>query len=157
MPNIAYKNLHWLWCSLFIFILDRATKWLALKQLVIGKPLSIFAWFDLHLRFNKGAAFSFLHSAGGWQRWLFIAIALIICVTIIIWLCRLPAQEKLLPMGLAFIFGGAIGNLYDRFTLGYVVDFISVHTNGWYFPAFNIADSAITLGGFLLLFKFLRT
>lgn len=155
--SIHYKNLRWLWWSVFIFIADQVSKWLALHYLVIGKPITLFSWLNLHLNFNKGAAFSFLHHAGGWQRWFLVALAIVICIAIIVWLCRLPRQEKLMPLGLALVFGGAIGNLWDRAVLGHVIDFIEVHAYGWYFPDFNIADSAITVGAFLLLFKVLRS
>ena len=116
----------------------------------------MFSWFNLTLQHNTGAAFSFLSDAGGWQRYFFSGIAVVISVALVIWLYRLPAKQWLLALSLGLILGGALGNLWDRLVLGYVVDFISVHYRGWYFPAFNIADSAITVGaGCMLLDSFL--
>jgi len=152
-----YKNLNWLWVSVPIIILDQITKRLATNHLIAFKQTAIFPWLNLHLIFNKGAAFGFLHHAGGWQSWFFISTAIVICVAIIAWLCRLSREEKYLKLGLSLIFGGAIGNLWDRITLGYVIDFIEFHLNQWYFPAFNLADSAITMGAILLLIKLFVT
>ena len=115
----------------------------------------VFPWFNLTLQHNTGAAFSFLSNAGGWQRYFFSAVAVVISIALAIWLLRLSPGQWLLALGLGLILGGALGNLWDRLALGYVVDFISVHYGGWYFPAFNIADSAITVGaGCILLDSF---
>jgi signal peptidase II len=107
--------------------------------------------FDLTLLYNTGAAFSFLAGAGGWQRWLFVAIAMGMSAFLLHWMYRTPRSHYLLGVGLALVLGGALGNLYDRTVHGHVVDFISLHWEGYYFPAFNIADTAITLGTIALL------
>jgi signal peptidase II len=103
------------------------------------------------LAHNTGAAFSFLASAGGWQRWFLAAVAGVVSVVVAVWLTRLEPRQRILGLSLGLILGGGLGNLIDRVTLGYVVDFISWHYEEWYWPAFNIADSAICLGAVLLL------
>ena len=106
---------------------------------------------DWTLAYNTGAAFSFLAGASGWQRWLFTLIAVVVSVVLVVWLKRLKADETWLAVGLALVLGGALGNLVDRVVFGHVVDFILVHwQSSWYFPAFNLADSAITVGAILL-------
>lgn len=134
-----------------IVALDQWTKFLASSQLSYGSPVEILPVFNLTLQHNSGAAFSFLADAGGWQRWFFSAVSAIVSVVLIVWLCRLKAQQRLLSVSLSFILGGAIGNLWDRIEQGYVVDFLSVHYQSAYFPAFNIADAAITLGAGLMI------
>lgn len=141
----------WLILSILIIGLDQWTKGLANTQLEYGIPVAILPVFDLTLRYNPGAAFSFLSDAGGWQRWFFTAIAAVVSVVLVVWLSRLRNDQKLLACGLALILGGAVGNLWDRLALGYVIDFISVHYQQKYFPAFNIADSAITVGAGLMI------
>ena len=148
----------WPWYVLaaVIVLLDQYTKGLASNQLHYGVPVEVFSWFNLTLQHNTGAAFSFLSEAGGWQRWFFTVLALVISVGLVIWLFIAERSQWLLSLSLALILGGAIGNVWDRMVLGYVVDFISVHYGGWYFPAFNIADSAITVGaGCMLLDSFM--
>ena len=144
--------LPWYGLALLLVVLDQYTKFLATESLDYGRPVPVFFWFNLTLQHNMGAAFSFLHDASGWQRYFFSIVASVISVGLVIWLYLLPRDQRLLAVSLAFILGGALGNLWDRVALGYVVDFISVHYGGWYFPAFNIADSAITLGAGLMLF-----
>ena len=109
-----------------------------------GEDLPLTSFFSLVLAFNPGAAFSFLAGADGWQRWLFAVIAVAAC-GVMVWLLR-RGGRALFCAGLALIIGGALGNLYDRLTLGHVVDFLLLHYRGWYYPAFNVADSAITVG-----------
>ena len=113
--------------------------------------MPVFSWFNLTLQHNTGAAFSFLHDAGGWQRWFFAGVAVAISGALAVWLYRMPRGQWLLALGLGLILGGALGNLWDRLALGYVVDFISVHYGGRYFPAFNLADSAISVGAAAML------
>ncbi|MBL4827314.1 MAG: lipoprotein signal peptidase [Spongiibacteraceae bacterium] len=142
---------------LVIVGLDQWTKSLASSQLQYGIPVEILSVFNLTLQHNQGAAFSFLSDAGGWQRWFFTIVSSVVSIVLAVWLYRLSAQEKMLAASLSLILGGAIGNLWDRIELGYVVDFISVHYQMHYFPAFNIADSAITVGaGLMLLDMFLH-
>ncbi len=142
--------LRWFALSLLVVVLDHATKWLASARLNYGVPLTLSPMFDFTLLHNRGAAFSFLSDAGGWQRWFFSVVALLVSGWIASWLYRLPRNKRWLAASLALILGGAIGNLIDRVALGYVVDFISVHWGTSYFPAFNIADSAITLGAIMM-------
>ncbi len=151
------RALWWYALALAVIALDQYTKALASSLLDYGRPVEVFFWFDLTLQHNTGAAFSFLSGAGGWQRWFFSGIAVVISLGLIIWLYRMPRNQVMLALSLGLILGGAIGNLWDRLALGYVVDFISVHYAGRYFPAFNIADSAITAGaGLMLLESFLN-
>ncbi|UTW06685.1 signal peptidase II [Pseudomonas benzenivorans] len=153
MPNAGrFGRLAWLWLSLLVFVADQASKLyvedvLTLYQQVVVIP----GYFSWTLAYNTGAAFSFLAGASGWQRWFFAAVALVVSVVLVIWLKRLRRDETWLAVALALVLGGALGNLVDRVVLGHVVDFILVHwQHRWYFPAFNIADAAITLGAILL-------
>lgn len=135
-----------------VIALDQWTKYLATQLLDYGVPVRILPVFNLTLQHNTGAAFSLLADAGGWQRWLFTGISLLFSVVLVAWLLRLKDGQALLLVALSLILAGALGNLWDRLTLGYVVDFISVHYyQRWYFPAFNIADSAITVGAGLII------
>jgi signal peptidase II len=141
----------WLWLSIFVIAFDLITKQLAENFLSYGQPVPILPLFDLTLLYNPGAAFSFLAGENGWQRWFFTAIALVVSTVLIGWLYKLPRENKWLAVALTLILGGAIGNLFDRLVYGHVIDFISIHWQGSYFPAFNIADSAITIGAFMLV------
>lgn len=132
--------------ALVVILLDQYTKGLASGGLEYGQPVRVFWWFNLTLQHNMGAAFSFLSDAGGWQRYFFSAAAIVISMVLAIWLYVMPRGQRLLALSLGLILGGALGNLWDRVALGYVVDFISVHYENYYFPAFNIADSAISVG-----------
>ncbi len=145
------SRLKWLWLSLLALVLDFATKQMAQHFLQFAQPVYVLPVFDLTLLYNKGAAFSFLASESGWQRWFFTVIALSVSSVMTVWLMKLKADEKWLAAALALVIGGAIGNLYDRIAYGHVVDFIHLHWGDHYFPAFNIADSAITLGAGMLL------
>lgn len=150
------KALRWYVLALVVVVLDQFTKGLASAELVYGRPVEVFSWFDLTLQHNTGAAFSFLSRAGGWQRYFFTGIAVVISAGLMIWLYTMARTQRLLALSLALILGGALGNLWDRLVHGHVVDFISVHYAGYYFPAFNLADSAITVGaGLMLLDSFL--
>lgn len=154
MSDLKHGNasaLRWLWLSLLVILLDLGSKYLAESLLSYATPVHLLPIFDLTLLYNTGAAFSFLAGAGGWQRWLFVAIAVGMCVFLLHWMRRTPVRQRWLGMGLALVLGGALGNLFDRIVHGHVVDFISLHWAGYYFPAFNIADTAITLGTLALL------
>lgn len=159
--------LRWLWLSTAVLVADQATKaWAAdvLRPYEV-RPV-VDGWLNLTLAFNTGAAFSFLSDAGGWQRWFFAALAAVVCVVLTVWLGRLDRRERLVASGLALVIGGAAGNLVDRLRLGHVLDFIDFfHQSlaGWpgfsphgHWPAFNLADSAITAGVALLLVGSLR-
>jgi len=141
----------WLGVTVLVVLLDWQTKQWVSEALVLYRPREVFSWLNITLAHNYGAAFSFLSDAGGWQRWFFIVLASLVSLVLLIWLIRLPRAEWLTALGLALILGGAIGNLVDRIQLGYVVDFVDVYYKGWHFPAFNVADSAITCGVILLL------
>jgi signal peptidase II len=144
-------SLPWFGLALVVILLDQYTKGLASSGLEYGQPVRVFWWLNLTLQHNTGAAFSFLHDAGGWQRYFFSAAAIGISVALAIWLWVMPRGQWLLTLGLGLILGGALGNLWDRMALGYVVDFISVHYQAYYFPAFNLADSAISVGAACML------
>lgn len=146
-----WGKLRWLVLSVVLVVLDLLTKYWVSNEFTLGEQLPILPFFNLTLAHNAGAAFSFLYDAGGWQRWAFSAVALVVSGVIIRWLFTLKADQTLLAIALACILGGAIGNLVDRLTLGYVVDFIQVYWRSWYFPSFNIADSAVTCGAGLLI------
>jgi signal peptidase II len=136
---------------LVVISLDLWTKNMAEAYLVYNQPEFVLPILDFTLRYNPGAAFSFLADQSGWQRYFLTGIASIVSLVLAVWIFRLKAQEKLLAVGLALVLGGALGTLYDRVVLGHVVDFISFHWNDWYFPAFNVADSAISVGAVLLI------
>ena len=140
----------WLSISAIVIALDLYTKHLILGAFSYGEQLEITSFFDLVRYHNEGAAFGFLNDAGGWQKWFFTAIS-VIAVIVITYLIKKHSEQKLFCFGLALVLGGAIGNLYDRITLGYVVDFLNFHINNHYWPAFNVADSAICVGVGLLL------
>lgn len=152
----------WLWLSLLIVLLDQASKWLVLWFLEPYQVVELVPNVNLTLAFNSGAAFSLLADAGGWQRWLFAGFALLVTLVLVGWLARLRQHERLLAAGLALVVGGAVGNLIDRVLFGHVVDFVQVYLpfipfamfNPW--PAFNVADSAISIGVVLFLVQTLR-
>ena len=145
----------WLWLSATVVALDLATKAWVSAAFAPGEVLRVTPFFNLVLAFNTGAAFSFLADAGGWQRWFFTAVAVVISVVLVVMLRR-STDNPLLSAALALVLGGAVGNLHDRVTLGHVVDFVQLHAAGYYFPAFNVADSAITVGVVLLIWDSLR-
>ncbi|QEP44540.1 lipoprotein signal peptidase [Ectothiorhodospiraceae bacterium BW-2] len=149
--------LKYLLLTLLVLILDQWTKQLATAHLLYATPVevipSLLNWTLLH---NTGAAFSFLSDAGGWQRWLFATLAIAISAIMLLWLSRLKSHQHWLAIALALILGGAIGNLWDRLALGYVVDFIDIYYQQWHWPAFNIADSAISLGAVMLIIDTFR-
>ena len=144
----------WLWLSLAVIALDFATKQAVLASLRPGETVPILPVFTLVLAFNPGAAFSFLAGASGWQRWVFAGIAAVASV-VIAWLLR-RGGSRVYCAGLALILGGALGNLWDRLTIGHVVDFLLFHWREWSYPAFNVADSAITVGAALIIIDSFR-
>jgi signal peptidase II len=145
------RAIWWYALAVVVILLDQYTKALASAGLDYGRPVQVFSWFNLTLQHNTGAAFSFLSDAGGWQRYFFSAVAVVISAVLAVWLFRLERGQWLLALSLGLILGGALGNLWDRLMLGYVVDFVSVHNGGRYLPAFNIADSAISVGAACML------
>ena len=140
-----------LWLSALVIVLDQATKLWIVASFDEFKVLVVWPVFNLTLVYNTGAAFSLLADAGGWQRTFFISVASVVTLVMAVWLSRLQPAERLTGWGLALVIGGAIGNLIDRVRLGKVIDFLQWHWQDWYFPSFNLADSAITLGVVLLL------
>jgi len=156
MPESGFRGLRWLLLSAAIVVLDLASKAWMSGWLRLGESREVTPFFNLVMAHNAGAAFSFLADAGGWQRWFFILVTLAVSTAIVVLLKR-NAANRLLCLALALVLGGALGNLHDRVTLGHVVDFIQVHAAGYYFPAFNVADSAITVGVVFLLWDGLRS
>ena len=134
-----------------LILLDQASKLAVLRLLEPYQTIPVVPGFNLTLAFNRGASFSFLADAGGWQRWLFSGISLAASVIIVILLRRTPPADRLNGLGLSLVLSGAVGNLIDRLWLGHVVDFLDVYYRAWHFPAFNIADSAISIGAALLV------
>ena len=143
--------LKWLWLSGLVIALDQSSKWLAERLLVLGQPVPMLPSFNLTLLYNTGAAFSFLAQAGGWQRWFFLLLSLAISIVLVTWIGRLQRGQTLLAVALSLILGGAVGNLIDRLAHGHVIDFIDIYYNHWHWPAFNVADLAITVGAILLV------
>lgn len=142
----------WLLLSALVVVLDQASKTYIARHFREFEFITLLPVLDITRMHNVGAAFSFLASASGWQRWLFIGLAVSVSIAITVWLCRLPRSSRvLLTAGLALVLGGALGNVIDRIRLGYVIDFIHFHWDRAYFPAFNVADSAITVGAAFLL------
>lgn len=143
----------WLWylVALIVVALDQLSKMWISHHLVYAEPVNFTNFFNFTLLHNHGAAFSFLSDAGGWQRWFFAVIALTVSAVLVIWIARVVMSSQREAFALSFILGGALGNLIDRVVLGHVVDFIVVHYNDNFFPAFNLADSAITLGALILI------
>lgn len=146
----------WIWISIAIIIADQITKIVADQYLQYGQPVAVMPMFNFTLLYNTGAAFSFLSNAGGWQRWFFIFLSSSISVVLIIWLYKLPAQQKFQTLSLALILGGAIGNLIDRSLYGHVIDFLDVYYQHRHWPTFNIADSAISIGAVMLIIDSFR-
>ena len=144
-------RLRWLWLTGVVLVLDQQTKaWIG-ASLSLYERIGVLPFLDITRVHNRGAAFSFLSTASGWQRWFFAALALVVSALIVIWLRRLPPGQGRLAAALALVLGGALGNLWDRLQLGYVIDFIDVYYGNWHWPAFNVADSAITVGAVLLI------
>ena len=143
--------MNWFWISSLVVVLDQITKYIADSNLDLRVPVEVFLGLNMTLCYNKGAAFSFLSNAGGWQRWFLMAISFVISLVLVFWLRNVDKDRKSLAWGLALILGGAIGNLIDRTLYGYVIDFIDVYYDYWHWPAFNIADSAISIGAGLLI------
>jgi signal peptidase II len=145
------QGLKWLRLSALILFLDQATKIVAEYSLELYQRVEVLPFMNLTLMQNHGAAFSFLADQGGWQRWFFVVLTLVIVVFLLRWLRALQCDEQGLAIALSLIIGGAIGNLIDRVQYGYVVDFLDFHALGWHWPAFNIADSAIFVGAAILV------
>lgn len=151
MPKGGPSALAWLWLSAAVVLLDQLTKWIAVSALELYESVPVTWGLNWTLLHNYGAAFSFLNDGGGWQRWFFTITAIVVTTILAVWLGRTRRSDWTTALPLALIIGGAIGNLIDRLRLGYVVDFIDVYYERWHWPAFNIADSAISIGAMALI------
>jgi signal peptidase II len=156
MKLLKRPQLYWLTVSVLVLALDQLTKWMALQSLPLNVPQKILPVFNLTLAYNRGAAFSFLSDAGGWQRWLFTVIALSIATGLLVWMARLKDSDRVTGIALGLILGGAMGNLIDRLRYGYVIDFLQFHLKQYYWPVFNIADMAVVCGAFLVAWMMWR-
>ena len=151
-PPLAASGWRYLPVAGLVIAADQAVKYWMQQHFLPFERVHLLPVLDVILTYNPGAAFSFLAEASGWQRWLFVLLAIAVSVTLLVWLRRLPAASQgLIACGLSLIVGGALGNMIDRLRLGHVIDFIYAHWDTHYFPAFNVADSAITVGAGLLL------
>jgi signal peptidase II len=149
---LQFGAARWLWLTLLVLVLDQWSKKLILDTMIEYQEIFVLPVLDIVRWHNEGAAWSLLSQASGWQRWFFVALGIAVSLGILVWLCQLPRRgQARVAAGLALVMGGAIGNVIDRLYLGYVVDFIKVHYHEWVFPAFNLADSAITIGAALLI------
>lgn len=148
--SICHTGVSWLWVAVIVLALDRVTKYMATQYLIPYEAFPVMPGFNFTLSFNKGAAFSFLNSAPGWQVWFFGMIAVAVSVGILLWLFRLSRRDWWVCVALTLIIGGAMGNLWDRINYGQVIDFIQWYVADYYWPTFNIADSAICIGAVML-------
>lgn len=145
------RMLRWLWLAVLVVGLDQVTKIAADYWLEYHDPVPLVPFFNLMLSYNTGAAFSFLSDAGGWQRWFFVVLALGVSTVIVLWMYRLPTEQRWTAAALALVLGGAIGNVVDRVLYGHVIDFLDFYVGNWHWPTFNVADSAITVGVAILI------
>ena len=155
-----HPGMHTIWwyvIAVLVLIADQVTKSAVVAEFYLGQRDIVSSFFNLVYVRNYGAAFSFLSDAGGWQRWFFAILSTVVSAVIAVWIFRLPKAKWIESLALALILGGALGNLYDRVILGYVIDFLDFHWSGWHFPAFNIADSGITVGAILLILDMFLT
>ena len=153
----SQSGIRWLWIAAGVILLDQLTKFWVVSTLALEQTVPVLPVFSIHRTFNEGAAWSMFANAGGAQRWVFSALAVGVSIGLVVWLRRLAlASHALLITGLTLILGGAIGNVIDRLRLGHVVDFLELHWDGSKFPAFNVADSAITIGAFCVICDIVR-
>ncbi len=148
--------LKWLSLSLLVFVLDQLSKLWVMDNFDLYESIQLIPQLNFTYVHNTGAAFSFLSSAGGWQRWFFVGIALVASISLSVWLTRLKPSERWMAVTLSLILGGAIGNVFDRIAYGYVIDFIDVYYQTWHWPVFNIADCAISVGVLMMLIDTFR-
>jgi signal peptidase II len=152
MTLFTQTGLRWLWLALLILIIDQLSKTWVVANFDLYESVAVMPFFNLTYMQNTGAAFSFLADAGGWQRWFFTTIAIVVSAVLLYWMKQAPRQQNLLPIAFALIISGAIGNVIDRMLHGYVVDFLDVYVGQYHWPAFNVADSAIFIGAALMLY-----
>lgn len=153
MAKRKFTGLIWLWTALVVIGIDRLSKLWVMHHLSFFEPIKILPVLNFTLAYNTGAAFNFLDHAHGWQNIFFSSLAIIVVAIILIWLSKTPAKERWFNIGLCLILSGALGNAWDRLSYGFVVDFLSFHVGSWYFAIFNMADSAICVGAFILFCK----
>lgn len=151
MRKFLQTGWRWLWVALIVLVLDRLTKFSAQYFLLAYSPVHITSFFNLTLAYNKGAAFSFLGNASGWQSIFFALLAIVVSVILLVWLQRLTRYQWWLGVALTLIIGGALGNFCDRIYYGHVIDFLQFHAAEWYWPVFNVADSAICIGALMVI------
>lgn len=156
-PSLAQSGLRWLWLAAIFLVLDQVTKLYVAANFSLYESISVVPMFNLTYVHNEGAAFSFLSEAGGWQRWFFTIIAVSISGILLYWLRALHAHEKLMSIAYSLVLSGAIGNLIDRVSYGYVIDFLDIYYNNYHWPAFNIADAAICVGAVLIIYDAFTT
>lgn len=157
MPNkLRSTGLFWLWIAILVIGVDRFAKYWIVHHLTTYETFAVLPIFNLILVYNKGASFGFLNTASGWQNLFFGSLALIVSIMMISWLAKLSARDNCLAISLSLIVGGALGNAWDRILYGHVVDFFDFHIGNWHFAVFNVADSAICIGAFMLLIHWLR-
>ena len=149
----SHRPVNWLIVAALVIVADQITKYLIVQEMDLFDSISLLPHLNFTLLHNTGAAFSFLADAGGWQRWFFVLLGVGVSAFILVWMRRMPAdQGPLLPLSLSLILGGALGNVIDRAIHGYVIDFIDIYYSSWHWPAFNVADTAITIGAVLFIF-----
>ncbi|TCV99108.1 signal peptidase II [Biostraticola tofi] len=146
-------GLRWLWLALLVLVVDLGSKQWVMNTFMLHESVSVMPFFNFFYAHNYGAAFSFLADKGGWQRWFFSAIALVICVALLVMMYRSTAQQKMTNCAYSLIIGGAVGNLSDRLIHGVVIDFIDFYVGNWHWPTFNVADCAICIGAILVVLE----
>lgn len=156
MSKVMTSGLVWLVLSVIVIMVDRDSKIWMMDHLLFGEPVALLPFLNLTLAYNTGAAFSFLHTASGWQHFLLGGLAVVVSIFIIACLATLPRQHYWHNMALSLIVGGALGNAWDRVSYGHVIDFVNFHIGDWHFAIFNVADSAICVGAFMLIVMWLR-
>lgn len=156
MRKLTQSGLMWILLSCVILLIDRYSKVWMLDNLTIGEPIALLPVLNLTLAYNTGAAFSFLNSAGGWQQYFLGGLAMVVAIFIFGCLLKQPRNDYWQNIALSLILGGAIGNVWDRFSYGHVIDFINFHVNDWHFAIFNVADAAICVGAFMLILYWLK-
>lgn len=154
--RIRFRQTRYFLWSVLVITLDLWSKRWIERTLPLGGQIRVLPFFALTRIDNRGAAFSFLNGAGAWRNGLFMTLALLASAGLVYWILILPGRPRLLPTALSLILGGALGNAIDRIRHGHVTDFILLHVHGWYYPAFNVADSAITIGAILFLWSLFR-
>jgi len=151
--SICSTGLRWLWLALAVLVIDLGSKQWVMTHFALGESLPLIPFFNMTYAHNPGAAFSFLADKGGWQRWFFAVIAVVIALVLVVMMYRTPAKQRLVNASYALIVGGALGNLFDRLVHGVVIDFIDFYVGDWHYPIFNLADTAICIGAVLVVLE----